>query len=292
MNKENYFRVFQESVNDILNENKQKSKTDDTNVVSEAEEKNDGEYKKYFCKILKKYGADSVDDLSDEDKKKFFNEIESGWKAKDESIVKEDAKDGDNDDPTEDETKEEDDVDVDVEKEDDDELEEKFIDVVTIDEKKFGVSQGTLNAFRKGADITIKKVCPKCGFALPVFSGRYPKNCPLCGTEFEPEMPVEEKYAAFVDNKCVGILVKLPEKKIDEGKFKEQEIDIQDIVNHFVDLRKSGKIKTKKQFQNIFNDIPNGKNIPKGIDPKTIKANIARIAKDIASAYSKEGLEF
>jgi hypothetical protein len=50
------------------------------------------EYKKFFDKKLAKYKVDSPEDLSDEDKKKFFNEIDKEWKGdneKKEELVKE-----------------------------------------------------------------------------------------------------------------------------------------------------------------------------------------------------------
>jgi hypothetical protein len=42
------------------------------------------EYKKFFDKKLAKYKVDSPEDLSDEEKKKFFNEIDKEWKGDDE----------------------------------------------------------------------------------------------------------------------------------------------------------------------------------------------------------------
>ena len=36
-------------------------------------------YKEYFTAKLAKYGAESPADLSDEDKKKFFNEVSADW---------------------------------------------------------------------------------------------------------------------------------------------------------------------------------------------------------------------
>lgn len=51
------------------------------------------EYQKFFDKKLKKYGVDSPDDLSDEEKKKFYDEVDKEWKAdheeKAEALVKE-----------------------------------------------------------------------------------------------------------------------------------------------------------------------------------------------------------
>jgi hypothetical protein len=37
------------------------------------------EYQKFFKKILKKYKVESPAELSDSDKKKFFEEIDAGW---------------------------------------------------------------------------------------------------------------------------------------------------------------------------------------------------------------------
>ena len=50
------------------------------------------EYQKFFDKKLAKYKVDSPEDLSDEEKKKFFNEIDKEWKGdneKAEELVKE-----------------------------------------------------------------------------------------------------------------------------------------------------------------------------------------------------------
>jgi hypothetical protein len=52
--------------------------------LGEAEEEDkekDTAYQKFFQKKLKEYGVKSPDELSDEDKKKFFNEIDKEWKA-------------------------------------------------------------------------------------------------------------------------------------------------------------------------------------------------------------------
>ena len=44
------------------------------------------EYQKFFTKKLEKFGVKSPAELSDEDKKKFFNEIENEWKSEDKKI--------------------------------------------------------------------------------------------------------------------------------------------------------------------------------------------------------------
>jgi hypothetical protein len=42
------------------------------------------EYQKFFNGKLKKFDVKSVSELSDEDKKKFFNEIDKEWKGENE----------------------------------------------------------------------------------------------------------------------------------------------------------------------------------------------------------------
>lgn len=58
-------------------------------------------YQKFFKKKLDKWGVESPEDLSDEDKKKFFNEIDSEWDSKNEVEYKDkkaEDKDKDKDD--------------------------------------------------------------------------------------------------------------------------------------------------------------------------------------------------
>ena len=55
-----------------------------SNFVNEAEEDDDKsalqkEYAKYFMKILKKYDVETPAELDEDKKKKFFDEIKSGW---------------------------------------------------------------------------------------------------------------------------------------------------------------------------------------------------------------------
>ena len=42
-------------------------------------------YQKFFSKVLKKFGAESPADLSDEKKKAFFNYVDKEWKGSNES---------------------------------------------------------------------------------------------------------------------------------------------------------------------------------------------------------------
>ena len=47
--------------------------------LREAEESK--EYKEYFKKILAKYNVEDPSELSKEDKQKFFDEVDAGWKC-------------------------------------------------------------------------------------------------------------------------------------------------------------------------------------------------------------------
>jgi hypothetical protein len=50
-----------------------------------AEKTGDKEaYQKFFDKMLKKWDIESPEELSDEDKKKFYEEVDAGWKSDDE----------------------------------------------------------------------------------------------------------------------------------------------------------------------------------------------------------------
>lgn len=48
------------------------------------ESKKSKEYQEFFDKKLKKYGVDSPEDLDDEKKKKFFDEVDREWKGENE----------------------------------------------------------------------------------------------------------------------------------------------------------------------------------------------------------------
>lgn len=48
-----------------------------SNYLNESE----SDYQEFFKKKLEEYEVDSPNDLSDTDKKKFFNEIKSEWKG-------------------------------------------------------------------------------------------------------------------------------------------------------------------------------------------------------------------
>ena len=49
-------------------------------LTEEVDKKSDA-YKAYFKKMLKKYGVDEPDKIPDKDKKKFYDEVDKGWKA-------------------------------------------------------------------------------------------------------------------------------------------------------------------------------------------------------------------
>jgi len=65
--------------NKIMKEVQKKLKEKGSEEVAE-EEGDKEDYMKFFAGKMKKYGVKSPSELSDEDKKKFFNEIEKDWK--------------------------------------------------------------------------------------------------------------------------------------------------------------------------------------------------------------------
>ena len=196
------------------------------------------EYQKFFSDKLKKYNVSSPDELSDEEKKKFFDEIEKEW-TKDESV---------------DQT------------------------VIHFEGNKYGISTGMLNAFGKGKDIIVKAVCPNCGFHMPKFSGRYPKMCPLCSNEF----PAEESIGMWQDDVCGCILKELTE--IEEGKFSDLDIDLQTVADFVVDKMKNSK--SKKELNNLLNDLKDGKVKVDKIDPKDIKLGFSELVKKVSKALA------
>ena len=53
--------------------------------VHESEETNeasDGKYSDYFEEKMNEFDIENIKDLSDSEKKKFFNDVDSGWQAK------------------------------------------------------------------------------------------------------------------------------------------------------------------------------------------------------------------
>jgi hypothetical protein len=67
---------MKELIDKYLGEAEEEEKEDD--------KKKDTAYQKFFQKKLKEYGVKSPDELSDADKKKFFDEVDKGWKGKNE----------------------------------------------------------------------------------------------------------------------------------------------------------------------------------------------------------------
>jgi hypothetical protein len=53
---------------------------------ADKESENDGpEYKAFFNKMLKKYKVKDPSELSKEDQKKFYDEVDAGWKGDNEN---------------------------------------------------------------------------------------------------------------------------------------------------------------------------------------------------------------
>ena len=57
----------------------------DEEPVTSAESGSKEDYQKYFQKKLKETGKSSPSEMSDEEKKKFFEDIDKGWDADEES---------------------------------------------------------------------------------------------------------------------------------------------------------------------------------------------------------------
>ena len=73
--------------------------------LRESEEKAKGakkeetsEYKAYFKKMLAKYKVEEPSELSKEDKQKFFDEVDAGWKGDDEKKEASDVNESNSDD--------------------------------------------------------------------------------------------------------------------------------------------------------------------------------------------------
>lgn len=80
---DSYLKILQE---DSKTEADDKKRLDEEHKDSVAEAYkemlSEGGYKEFFNKKLKAYGVSSPDELGDEEKKKFFNEIDKEWKGK------------------------------------------------------------------------------------------------------------------------------------------------------------------------------------------------------------------
>ena len=70
--------------NKMMREVQKKLKEKDSEEVAEEEGDKD-EYMKFFADTLKKFGVKSPAELSGEDKKKFFDAIDKGWKGDNEN---------------------------------------------------------------------------------------------------------------------------------------------------------------------------------------------------------------
>ena len=87
-------------IQDVLNQDKQQ-KREHAKVMREVQKKlkdkevseeegDKEEYTAFVNKTLKKYGVKSPAELSPEDKKRFYDELDAGWKADDEKPEPED----------------------------------------------------------------------------------------------------------------------------------------------------------------------------------------------------------
>ena len=165
-----------------------------------------------------------------------------------------------------------------------------------INEKKFMITQGIANAFRKPdlikGNVVIKKVCSNCNFHMPSFAGKYPSNCPLCGTPFDKtfkvsqEKKIKERFAVYEKDECVYVV-----EEIKEGKFKDIEIEKDMVVDYVVDMVKNKKIKNKKDLMGLMKDMKSSKKLPKDVNKNIVKDNFSEIVTSVGQRLRKERLK-
>ena len=85
-----------------------------------------------------------------------------------------------------------------------------------INEKDYKISGGIANALKRGANLKWKKTCSVCGFSVPEYSGRYPKRCPLCQTDFNT---ANEEYSVYQNGVSIGHVIKNIRESSDKDKL-------------------------------------------------------------------------
>ena len=166
---------------------------------------------------------------------------------------------------------------------------------IVFERKKYMITQGIANAFRKPdllkGNMIVKKVCEECHFHMPSFAGRYPDNCPLCGTpfkvEFKNQEKVKEKIAVYEGDKCLFVA-----EEIKEGKFKEISLEIDMIIDDVVSKVKSKELKNNRDLMKLLKDMKSGKNLPSGVRKSTVQDNFSKIAAGVANKLRKERIKF
>ena len=127
---------------------------------------------------------------------------------------------------------------------------------------------------------------------MPSFAGKYPTNCPLCGTPFDVEMKVsqekkiKERFAVYEKDECVYVV-----EEIKEGKFKDIEIEKDMVVDYVVGMVKSKKINNKKDLMSLMKDMKSGKKLPKDVDKNIVKNNFSEIVTNVGQRLRKERLK-
>jgi hypothetical protein len=166
---------------------------------------------------------------------------------------------------------------------------------IVFERKKYMITQGIANAFRKPdllkGNMIVKKVCEECHFHMPAFAGRYPDNCPLCGTpfkvEFKNQEKVKEKIAVYEGDKCLFVA-----EEIKEGKFKEISLEIDMIIDDVVSKVKSKELKNNRDLMKLLKDMKSGKKLPSGVRKSTVQDNFSKIAAGVANKLRKERIKF
>jgi hypothetical protein len=89
-----------------------------------------------------------------------------------------------------------------------------MMDIINEKGKTYTITAGMANALKKGEKLKWKRVCERCGFNMPSYSGPYPKNCPICAAPFNT---ANEEYMIYQeDGYPIGSVVK--NKSLTEAK--------------------------------------------------------------------------
>jgi len=78
------YKKGEKILNQILDE-KCNIKSEKRSILIDEEKEKDSKYSSYFQSMMKKFGIQSIKGLEADKKKKFFDAVDKGWKAKKET---------------------------------------------------------------------------------------------------------------------------------------------------------------------------------------------------------------
>ena len=103
------------------------------------------------------------------------------------------------------------------------------------------MTHGIYNAYSRRVDpAVLHHICKSCGFYIPKYPGRYPRNCPSCGASILPPVPMEceEAITALMEGRmtvatAVDTLLENEEEKRDTPLGR----DLDDLSLHINGMR-------------------------------------------------------